>query len=76
MSALLLVPLQPSVLELFQRIMEDPDIAIPKPRLKEHADLKSLVEYILRKFFKAATENPLLYLDVRFPSLSCRLHLH
>ena len=57
--------LQPSVLELFRRILEDPYIDVPKPKLQEHADLKSLIEYILKRFFKTVKENPLMLLEVR-----------
>lgn len=44
--------------------MEDPDIGQAKPRLKEHADLKSLIDYIVKKLIKATVENPDLPIDV------------
>lgn len=53
------------MLALFDSILLDPEIAPAKPRLKEHADLKALITWILRKFFKAASETPLFLLEVR-----------
>ena len=61
---------QPTVLELFKQILEDPALIPTTPKLKEHADLKSLIEFILKKFFKAVKDNPLLLLEVRLDHYS------
>lgn len=53
------------MLELFRRILADPDLLPTTPRLKEHADLKSLIEFILKKFFKTVKDNPLMLIEVR-----------
>lgn len=63
---------QPTVLELFKQILEDSALIPATPKLKEHADLKSLIEFILKKFFKAVKENPLLLLEVRCVSYVSR----
>lgn len=63
-----MLSLQPTVLELFRRIMEDRDIA--DAREGPNADLRKLIEYVLRKFFKAVQEHPFLLLEVRRPALS------
>lgn len=52
------------MLELFRRILADPDLLPTTPRLKEHADLKSLIEFILKKFFKTVKDNPLMLIEV------------
>lgn len=53
---------QPTVLELFQRILTDDNLALAHdPTTK---DLKKLIEYILRQFFKAVQDKPMLLMEV------------
>lgn len=59
------------MLELFKRILADPDMQLLKPRLKEHEDLKNLIEFILKKFFKAVEKNPFLIVEVSSRLLRC-----
>jgi replication fork protection complex subunit Tof1/Swi1 len=51
------------VLELFKRILDDPDVA--KAKEGQTADLRKLIEFVLKKFFKAVQDHPLLLLEVR-----------
>ncbi|GAA5906718.1 hypothetical protein JCM8208_006366 [Rhodotorula glutinis] len=62
---------KPTVLELFRRIMEDRDIADARegPKL----DLRKLIEYILRKFFKAVQDHPFLLLECFYPKTKTQL---
>ena len=50
------------MLELFQRILQDEQLSASKDQ--PSSDLKKLIEYILKKFFKAAKERPMLMLEV------------
>lgn len=54
---------QPTVLELFKRILDDPDVA--KAKEGPTADLRKLIEFVLKKFFKAVQDHPFLLLEVR-----------
>ena len=56
---------QPTVLELFKRLLDDRDIA--EARAGPKVDLRKLIEYILRRFFKAVQDHPALLLEVRCP---------
>ncbi|TNY24515.1 timeless protein-domain-containing protein [Rhodotorula diobovata] len=62
---------KPTVLELFRRIMEDRDIVDARegPKL----DLRKLIEYILRKFFKAVQDHPFLLLECFYPKTRTQL---
>ncbi|BGP23540.1 replication fork protection complex subunit Tof1/Swi1 [Rhodotorula toruloides] len=62
---------KPTVLELFRRILEDRDIA--EAREGPNADLRKLIEYVLRKFFKAVQEHPFLLLECFFPKTRTQL---
>lgn len=62
------------MLELFQRILEDQELNTVKD--SPAADLKKLIEYILRKFFKAVKANPFLLVEVGpFPSLWVQIEM-
>lgn len=50
------------MLELFKRLMDDREIA--EAREGPKVDLRKLVEYILRRFFKAVQDHPALLLEV------------
>jgi replication fork protection complex subunit Tof1/Swi1 len=54
---------QPTVLELFKRVLDDPDVA--KAKEGPMADLRKLIEFVLKKFFKAVQDHPFLLLEVR-----------
>jgi len=58
------VLLQVSTLNLFKTIMDDQKSL---PRDQPHKDLINLINFILRKFFKALTEEPFLAVEVRCP---------
>ncbi|GAA6062112.1 hypothetical protein JCM10212_000866 [Sporobolomyces blumeae] len=62
---------KPTVLDLFKRILEDSNVtnAADGP----NRDLRKLIEYILRKFFKAVQDHPLLLLECFYPKT--RTHL-
>ncbi|GAA5969681.1 hypothetical protein JCM11641_008004 [Rhodosporidiobolus odoratus] len=62
---------KPSVLELFKRVMDDPDVA--GAREGPNADLRKLIEYVLRKFFKAVQDHPFLLLECFFPKTRSQL---
>ncbi|BGP30852.1 Topoisomerase 1-associated factor 1 [Rhodotorula toruloides] len=62
---------KPTVLELFRRIMEDRDVA--DAREGPSADLRKLIEYVLRKFFKAVQDHPFLLLECFFPKTRTQL---
>ncbi|GAA5935882.1 Tof1p [Sporobolomyces koalae] len=62
---------KPTVLELFKRILEDSDIA--SARQGPNVDLRKLIEYILKKFFKAVREHPLLLLECFYPKTKTQL---
>ncbi|BGP38765.1 Topoisomerase 1-associated factor 1 [Rhodotorula kratochvilovae] len=62
---------KPTVLELFRRIMEDRDIS--EAREGPNLDLRKLIEYILRKFFKAVQDHPFLLLECFFPKSRTQL---
>lgn len=53
---------KPTVLELFQRILDDEAFSASKDSAP--SDLKKLIEYILRKFFKVVKERPMRLLEV------------
>ncbi|SCV67720.1 BQ2448_5331 [Microbotryum intermedium] len=53
---------KPTVLDLFKRILEDDQVRVARDQAT--TDLKKLVEYILKKFFNAVKEKPLLLLEV------------
>jgi replication fork protection complex subunit Tof1/Swi1 len=55
------VLLQVSTLNLFKTIMDDQKSL---PRDQPHKDLINLINFILRKFFKALTEEPFLAVEV------------
>lgn len=55
------------MLELFQRILDDQSLAAGKD--PSTTDLKKLIEYILKKFFKAVKDNPMLLVEVRLASV-------
>lgn len=63
----LLMSWQPTVLELFQRILDDEAFVASKDSAP--SDLKKLIEYILRKFFKVVKERPMRLLEVRLRRL-------
>jgi len=54
-------------LNLFKTILDDQKSL---PRDQPHKDLLNLINFILRKFFKALAEEPFLAVEVRCPSLS------
>lgn len=56
------------MLELFRRILEDHDIALARDAAQ--SDLKKLIDYILKKLFKSAKENPLLLLEASLISIA------
>ncbi|GAA6000092.1 Tof1p [Rhodotorula paludigena] len=62
---------KPSVLELFRRLMEDRDIL--DAREGPNVDLRKLIEYVLRRFFKAVKEHPALLLECFFPKTKGQL---
>ncbi|KAK4698763.1 hypothetical protein P7C70_g7506, partial [Phenoliferia sp. Uapishka_3] len=62
---------KPSVLELFQRILDDEAFGSAKDT--GTTDLKKLIEYILKKFFKAVKENPMLLVEIFFPKTSSQI---
>ncbi|GAA5909890.1 hypothetical protein JCM6882_002043 [Rhodosporidiobolus microsporus] len=62
---------KPTVLELFKRILEDPNVSTA--REGPNVDLRKLVEYVLRKFFKAVQEHPFLLLECFFPKTRSQL---
>ncbi|KAM0754978.1 timeless-domain-containing protein [Meredithblackwellia eburnea MCA 4105] len=62
---------KPTVFELFQRILDDQTISTSRD--PAHADLRKLIEYILKKFFKAAKENHLLLVEIFFPKSRSQL---
>ncbi|GAA6001966.1 hypothetical protein JCM10207_003015 [Rhodosporidiobolus poonsookiae] len=62
---------KPTVLELFKRITDDPEIA--NAREGPNLDLRKLIEYVLRKFFKAVQEHPFLLLECFFPKTRSQL---
>ncbi|KAI5476063.1 hypothetical protein MNV49_000435 [Pseudohyphozyma bogoriensis] len=62
---------KPTVLELFRRISEDDTFSSSRdPNL---SDLKKLIEYVLKKFFKAVKENPLLLVEIFYPKTRSQL---
>ncbi|GAA5927146.1 hypothetical protein JCM1841_006062 [Sporobolomyces salmonicolor] len=62
---------KPTVLELFKRLLEDPNVT--SAREGPNVDLRKLIDYILRKFFKAVQEHPLLLLECFFPKTKTQL---
>ncbi|GAA6007730.1 hypothetical protein JCM11491_003944 [Sporobolomyces phaffii] len=62
---------KPTVLELFKRILEDSNVA--GARQGPNVDLRKLIEYILKKFFKAVKEHPLLLLECFYPKTRTQL---
>ncbi|GAA5828412.1 hypothetical protein JCM11251_006233 [Rhodosporidiobolus azoricus] len=62
---------KPTVLELFKRILDDPSIA--SAREGPNVDLRKLIEYVLRKYFKAVQEHPFLLLECFFPKTRSQL---
>ncbi|GAA6027789.1 hypothetical protein JCM8097_001720 [Rhodosporidiobolus ruineniae] len=62
---------KPTVLELFKRLLDDPDIA--SARDGPNADLRKLIEFVLRKFFKAVQDHPFLLLECFFPKTRSQL---
>ncbi|GAA5867194.1 hypothetical protein JCM3774_002365 [Rhodotorula dairenensis] len=62
---------KPTVLELFKRLLEDRDIA--EAREGPKVDLRKLIEYILRRFFKAVQDHPALLLECFFPKSRAQL---
>ncbi|KAK4058290.1 Topoisomerase 1-associated factor 1 [Microbotryomycetes sp. JL221] len=59
---------KPSVLELFKRILEDDQCVTS--RQQPLKDLKKLIEFILRKFFKTIEERPFMLIEAFFPKSS------
>jgi replication fork protection complex subunit Tof1/Swi1 len=53
---------QVSTLDLFKSILSD-EKSLPKEQ--PYKDLISLINYVLRKFFKAIDEEPFLIIEVR-----------
>lgn len=53
--------MQGTTLELFRRIIDDRAYL---PKTAPYKDLSKLITYILKKFFKAAQENPLIFLEI------------
>ncbi|GAA5880461.1 hypothetical protein JCM16303_005390 [Sporobolomyces ruberrimus] len=62
---------KPTVLELFKRILDDPNVS--GARQGPNVDLRKLIEYVLRKFFKAVQEHPLLLLECFYPKTKTQL---
>ncbi|KWU43381.1 timeless-domain-containing protein, partial [Rhodotorula sp. JG-1b] len=62
---------KPTVLELFKRLLDDRDIA--EAREGPKVDLRKLIEYILRRFFKAVQDHPALLLECFFPKSRSQL---
>ncbi|GAA5948542.1 hypothetical protein JCM3765_004917 [Sporobolomyces pararoseus] len=62
---------KPTVLELFKRILDDSNVA--NARQGPNVDLRKLIEYILKKFFKAVQEHPLLLLECFYPKTKTQL---
>ncbi|GAA5823835.1 hypothetical protein JCM5353_006373 [Sporobolomyces roseus] len=62
---------KPTVLDLFKRILDDSNIA--NARQGPNLDLRKLIEYILKKFFKAVQEHPLLLLECFYPKTRTQL---
>ncbi|GAA5968611.1 hypothetical protein JCM21900_002207 [Sporobolomyces salmonicolor] len=62
---------KPTVLELFKRLLEDTNVT--SAREGPNVDLRKLIDYILRKFFKAVQEHPLLLLECFFPKTKTQL---
>lgn len=73
-SCRLLISVKVSTLYLFQTILAAQKTL---PRDQPHRDLVQLVNYILRKFFKALEEEPFLAVEVRpsalYPIISLRV---
>ncbi|SCZ93205.1 BZ3500_MvSof-1268-A1-R1_Chr6-2g08528 [Microbotryum saponariae] len=63
---------KPSVLDLFKRILDDEHVRIARDQAT--TDLKKLIEFILKKFFKAVKEKPMLLLECFFPKTRSQLH--
>ncbi|SGZ16990.1 BQ5605_C020g09086 [Microbotryum silenes-dioicae] len=63
---------KPSVLDLFKRILDDDHVRIARDQAT--TDLKKLIEFILKKFFKAVKEKPMLLLECFFPKTRSQLH--
>ncbi|GAA5852706.1 hypothetical protein JCM8547_002595 [Rhodosporidiobolus lusitaniae] len=62
---------KPTVLELFKRILEDPDVS--NAREGPNVDLRKLIEFVLRKFFKAVQDHPFMLLECFFPKTRTQL---
>ncbi|GAA5831127.1 hypothetical protein JCM3766R1_006246 [Sporobolomyces carnicolor] len=62
---------KPTVLELFKRILDDSNVA--SARQGPNVDLRKLIEYVLKKFFRAVQEHPLLILECFYPKTRTQL---
>lgn len=65
---------KPSVFLLFQQILDDPRVTASQDPACH--DLRRLVEFVLRRFFKVAKQHPMLMLEIFFPKSTSRLTAH
>lgn len=58
---------KPTVFDLFQKIIDDEAYFVSHRTDQAIQDLRKVIEYILKRFFKAVQENPALTLESFFP---------
>lgn len=66
--------MQPTVLDLFQTILDDRTVSNNKDTA--YHDLVKLIDFVLKRFFKVAKEYPMLLLEIFFPKSTNQLTKH